>query len=197
MRSLNLKLQLCVSLFLFLFFSLSFLGCPARSLNPLFGEKEIKFNSALLGTWAEGKDSYTFEQSGEKGYLVTFREEKSDGEGKEPVVHSTKYKAAAGQIGKFWFLDSFPAEGVTEFHFVAGHLITRIWLNGDTLRMASLESDWLRNMIDAKKLKISHVRREAEIILTASSAELRKLVERYANDRKAFPEPGTLVRVGK
>jgi len=49
-------------------------------------------------------------------------------------------------------------------------------------------------MIDAKKLSIVHVRRDNDIILTATTEELSALVLRFAEDDKAFPNPGLLIR---
>ncbi len=163
-------------------------GCPARSLFPLFADKDIVFNTALVGTWA-GKDdeqTFSFKQSGEKGYTVTMRDEN----GEEDV-----YAARLGRLGKSWFIDSSPVKDGRDFHLISTHLTTKIQLEGDTLRMSLLESDWLREMIDAGKINVPHVFRDNEIILTATTKELQALVLRYAEDDKAFPDPIVLVRV--
>lgn len=162
------------------------LGCPVRSLNPLFTEKEAEFNPALVGTWLEEKDqaTYTFRKSGQNTYAMTWR---ADGD-------SASYRVRTGRIGSFWFLDSSPINGANDHHFISAYLITRVQLQGDTLRMSSLKSDRLRDMIDVGNLSIAHVRRDGEIILTATSEELRALVLRLAEDEKAFPDPGILVR---
>jgi hypothetical protein len=164
------------------------IGCPTRSLFPLFSEKEVVFNPALIGTWSGEDDegTFSFVQSGEKGYTVTMRDEKGEKE---------VYSASLGRLGKYWFMDSSPASDERDYHLITAHLITKIQLDGDTLRMSLLESDWLRGMIDEKKLSIAHVRRDGEIILTASTEELQALLRRIAKDQKAFPDPIILARM--
>ncbi|MBI2619419.1 MAG: hypothetical protein HYW57_05005, partial [Ignavibacteriales bacterium] len=107
---------------------------------------------------------------------------------------SVSYNALIGQIGGFWFLDSSPKRGGEDFHFIPVHIFSRLWLNGDTLRIASLEGDWLGDMIDQNKLSITHVRRDREVILTATTEELRSLVLRFVQDPGAFPDPNVMIR---
>ena len=65
----------------------------------------------------------------------------------------------------------------------------------DSLRFASLESDWLKEMIESGKLQIPHITQEGDVILTASAAELQQLVLRCAEDDGAFPGSPGLVRM--
>jgi hypothetical protein len=160
------------------------LGCPARSIFPLFNEKEIVFNKDLVGTWV-GKDVLKIEQFGEKGYQAVLEE--APGPGKSGA--STLYRLQLGKVGKYWFLDSTPAEdSKVDYHYLKAHLITKIRLEGDALYLATLEGDRLKELIDAGSLKISHVRSDNDILLTASPEELQKLVLRLADDEKAFKE---------
>ena len=168
--------------------TISMMGCPTRSLFPLFTEKDLVFDQALVGTWdgTEDGETYAFQRSGEKGYAVVLRDKSGD---------TRNYNVQLGRLGTFLFTDTSPSKGGGDHHFISAHLISRIALEGDTLRMSLLESDWLRDMIDAKKLSIAHVRRGGEIILTATTEELQSLVLRFAEDDKAFPNPAVLVRM--
>ena len=162
------------------------MGCPARSLFPLFTESDLVYNPGLVGTWTDNENNtFTFQRSGEKSYNVVSLEQKGNSEG---------YRVQLGRLGKFWFIDSYPLKSGDDHHKLSAHILSRIWINGDTLTMASLESDWLRDMIDAKKLSIAHVRRDDDIILTATTEELRALCLRFAEDDTAFPNPGVLIR---
>ena len=160
------------------------LGCPARSIFPLFNEKDLVFNKDLVGTWV-GKDVLTIERSGEKSYKAILKE------GTEPGASSSTatYTAQLGKVGKYWFLDSTPmSDHNVDHHFIKSHLITRIRLEGDGLFMATLEGDRLKELIDGGTLRVSHVKRENEIVLTASPEELQRLVLQLADDEKAFKE---------
>jgi len=70
-------------------------------------------------------------------------------------------------------------------------------LGKDTMRMAMLEGDWMEKMIESGKLTISHWRNNREMVLTASTDELQKVVIQYANDEKAYPDTSVLVRQKK
>ncbi len=163
------------------------MGCPARSLFPLFAEKDLEYDPGLIGTWMDNKNgTITFQKAGEKSYKMVFLEQKENSEG---------YRVQLGRLGTFLFFDSYPLKEGSDHHTLATHILSRVWLNGDTLRIASLESDWLRDMIDAKKITIAHVRRDGDIILTATTDELQQLALLFAEDNKAFPSPDILIRM--
>ncbi|HEY6951706.1 MAG TPA: hypothetical protein VI758_04825 [Bacteroidota bacterium] len=168
------------------------MGCPARSLFPLFTQNDLVFNPGLIGKWIDQKngDTFTFQKGGEKSYKVVLLEMI----GNKKVTREA-YTVELGQIGDFWFIDSYPPKkSGGDHHTLSAHILSRIWIAKDTLRMASLESDWLKEMLDANKLSIPHVRRDDDIILTATTQELRDFVLRYADDERAFPNPGILTR---
>jgi hypothetical protein len=154
---------------------------------PIFDDTFARLCSTLSGTWLiDSKDqTYNFQPMDDKRYLATIVGEKHD---------TIQYVVIAGQLGGQWFLDSYPKDSYDDHHVLLTHIIHRITIVGDTLEMASLESDWLKKMIDAKKISIGHARNDGEIILTASTAELQKFFRRFAKDRDAFPKPGKLVR---
>jgi hypothetical protein len=170
-------------------------GCPSRSLHPLFSEKDLVFNPSLIGTWVEKDASCTFEKYTDNSYKVTYIELKSDDQkGSGRRVDTAKYIAHLGKIGKHFFLDSYLAEKEGDHHLLPTHLFWRISLQGETLHLAALESDWLKKMIDTRRLKISHVIRDSDVVLTATTADLQRLFLRHSGDDEAFPNPGSFVR---
>ena len=180
---LKMKKIMCVAI---LGIILLLMGCPARSLFPLFSEQELAFNPDLLGNWVDSdKEEYTFLKSSGGGYDVLVRSK--DG---SILLLSAKL----GQLGGSWFLDSSPGEKNNDYHLMPAHVITRIWLKGDTLKTASLEGDYLRDAIAAGKLNVPHVQDGNDILLTASTKELQQLVLQLADVDAAFPDPSVLVR---
>lgn len=164
-----------------------FMGCPVRSLSPLFAERDLVFNPTLIGVWAnEDNETLTFQKSGDKSYNVILRNNTGD---------TSTYKVQLGQLGKFWFFDSYPASKSHDYHLVSTHVISRVWLSGETFRLAHLEGDWLNKLTDGKQSEIPHGRQNGDIILTASTDEIQKLVLHYAEDGNAFPKPQTYVRM--
>ena len=58
-----------------------------------------------------------------------------------------------------------------------------------------LDPDWLKEMIQQKKVRIPHeVLNDEDFVLTAATEELQKLVQTYAEDPKAFSNDSAWLR---
>lgn len=166
-------------------------GCVVPSLHPLFTEKDLVFDPALIGTWAEEdeEEAWIFLKSGDNAYDLIHAAEGT------PI----KYEAHLVRLGKFEFLDIYPQEpeiknDFYKLHLIPAHTFWRIWTDGDVLLIARLDPDWLKDMIARKKVKIAHERLDDRIVLTASTKELQKFILKYAEDINAFPDPAELHR---
>ncbi len=165
-------------------------GC-VPSLHPLFTDKDLVFDQALVGTWVDedGKNIWEFKKSEENSYELVYTENESP----------AKFEAHLVKLEKFLFLDLFPKEPEIKNGFYKGHLIrahsfARIWMEGDSLHLAALDSDWLKDMIDKKKVKIGHDWIDQGIILTEQTKDLQKFAVKYAEDSKAFSNRSELHR---
>ena len=165
-------------------FALLLAGC-VQSLHPLFNDQDLFFEPAIVGTWVgESGNLWTFLKSGDKAYELIYTEKKAP----------AKFSARLGKLGNLLFLDLRPEmpdveNDLQQGHLLVAHTFSRVWLEGDTLRLAMLEHGWLKSMIDKKKLKIKHERLGDQIVLTASTTELQKFALKYGMDNKAFPKP--------
>ncbi len=155
-------------------------GCVVSSLHPLFTQKDLVFDKALLGSWtaADEDDTLTFEDGGEKTYDLIYTAEGL----------KVRYKAYLLQLGKFRFLDIYPKtdEDYDAYHFIPAHTFWKIWMEDDTLHINGLANDWLKKMIEQKKIEIPHQLLDDRVLLTASTDELQKFVLKYAEDASAF-----------
>lgn len=174
MRSAKILIMLGVAIFLS--------NC-VPSLHPLFTDKDVIFDPTLVGTWIDedGKSTWTFQKSGENAYELVYTENE------EPA----KFQAHLLKLGDFLFLDIFPEEsgmknGLYKGLLIPAHGFSRIWMEGDSVRLAYLDPDWLKGMIDQKKVKIDHDFIDQSIILTAQTKDLQKFALKYAEDAKAF-----------
>lgn len=158
-------------------------GCPARSIFPLFTDKDVSFNPLLVGTWTHADGgTLTFAKSGVAGYHVTLQEKDE----------TSTYTAQIGKLGNAWFIESSAENADNEYHLLTASVVHRMWLERDSLTISALRNDWLKGMIDDGKLTIPHVLRDGEIILTASTEELQKFVTLYADS--AFTDRDTFYR---
>ena len=160
-----------------------------HSLQPLYTEKDLIFDPALVGVWSEedSKDSWAFEKSGEKEYRVTF----TDSDGK-PGVFQVHLLKIGGQL----FLDFFPDKAAMEelkrndffkFHYLPAHTFARVAQIEPALQMGLLSQDWLREILAADPKAIGHEKIEGStIVLTASTEKLQAFVLKHVEDEKAF-----------
>ncbi len=180
---------LVISVFI-LILVLGMTGCFVLSVHPLYFEKDVLFESDLVGTWGPKEkekdlsELWIFKQSEEKSYRLTIREE-DEGEGLFEV-HLLK-------LGDHLFLDLYPEEPETgsEFynmHVIPAHSIIRVSLEGHVLRMGFFDLDWLKKSIEENKVSIKHERRDDMIVLTASTEELQKFVLKHLEEAFKFEE---------
>ena len=54
--------------------------------------------------------------------------------------------------------------------------------------------DWLEELIEANRIKISYVELKERYLLTAKTEELQKFITKFANDSTTFIEADTLMR---
>jgi hypothetical protein len=183
-------------------------GCAVRSVYPLFEYKDVLPNPAILGTWnVEGsKDTYTFRQSGDKEYELSHHEEEYNiiTRGHQGSGDTAVFDIQLGKIGDCWFMDAYPEEKTQQVHMkntiynhhqLRTHTFSRLWFEGDSMKIAPLESDWIEQMIDSNRVAIPYVKTEGEVLFTASPQELQGFISKYVNDEKAFPHPGKFHRV--
>jgi hypothetical protein len=189
-------------------------GCLS-ALHPLFTESDLAFDPKLVGSWRVGADEeiYKFERgtpqsfaslpeglqklSG-KAYLLTISA-RSGEEGK-------KYYAFLARIGKHLYLDYFPAEtddqkGYADFYkqgFLPMHTFYRVrpGSNSDTMKIGQFGENYLRNLIDKKKIRIRHeVRIDGSYVITAPTEELQQYVIKYSDVDEAYEDNKTFARI--
>lgn len=162
-------------------------GCPARSLSPLFSEKETLIHPQLFGSWqdTESDEVMIFRKRQNFGYTVSLCEKDGD---------TSVFHAVSGTLNGIWFLDTSPSNPRDDHHLLPIHLFHKLSVRGDTMQFASLEADWLKKKIEKNELSIEHALHENEIILTASTAKLQNFISSIASNDTAFPNASIFVR---
>lgn len=183
-----MKPRMILVLFIVLFILLlSMSGCLVLSVHPLYFDKDLIFETDLVGTWGEKQhekdlsELWIFKSSGENSYRLIIKEEE-EGEG--------AFETHLLKLGKHLFLDLYPEEpeaGVEFYnmHLIPTHSFIRVSLEGHVMRLGFFDLEWLKNNIEQKKIKIKHERRDDVVVLTASTAELQKFVLEHVEE--AFP----------
>jgi len=153
-------------------------GCaPAVSIHPLYTTQDLASDLPLEGTWAETDTGIWHAAKSGDGYDVTLLHTDASLTTEAYNVHLLRLKDAD-------FLDvtskSDAGLGIT------GHLLAKVWLEGDELRAALLDDAWLKKTL-AAGLALPFVKGEGEqIILTAPTSSLQRFILLHAADPDAW-----------
>lgn len=170
-------------------------GC-IPSLHPLYTDKDLVFDPALIGQWSEenSKESWLFEKAGDDAYKLTY----TDGEGKKG-----EFQAHLLKLGDLRFLDLYPEDaGLKDakrndffyFHFVPVHTFIRVRQVTPTLEMSMMETKWLDELLKSKPKSIAHETVGERVILTAATKELQSFVRQHAQTAEAWGQPAKFKR---
>jgi hypothetical protein len=176
-------------------------GCIPTALNPLYTANDLVFDPALIGAWREKDDSkegWAFTKTGDLEYQLIYTE--ADGK-------TGRFEAHLLKLGNTRFLDVFPDEsgieemnrsGFYKVHLLRTHSFLRVIQAEPALQMAPLDLKWLREFLQKNPEAIRHQKigdgDDAQIVLTASTPELRKFVEKLLRTEGAFGDPINLKR---
>ena len=177
------------------------IGCIPTSINPLYTGQDLVFDPALIGVWrgeGDSKETWAFEKAGDAEYKSIYTE----GDGK-----IGRFEAHLLKLGNTRFLDFFPDEsgieemnrsGFYKFHLLRTHSFLKVTQIEPALQMAPLDLKWLREFLGKNPEAIRHHKigegDETQIVLTASTPELRKFVEKHLKTEGAFGETINLKR---
>ena len=194
---------------------LIFLSGCLTTIHPIFTEKDLAYDSKLIGAWDtenEGKkgkviiSNLATENSLElpgnisaikqQGYFIIYKDEN----GKT----SDQYIAFLARIGKHLYFDYYPADKkedrkLDEFfgvHFVKMHTSYRVEILKDgSFELSQLDGSYVKSLIDEKKIRISHeTDADDNTIITASTKELQQYLLKYGDEPSAYRSDKTIFK---
>jgi|YelNatPaOPRAMG01_1025707.scaffolds.fasta_scaffold24995_2 hypothetical protein len=163
-------------------------GCLVRSLNPLYTEKDVIFDPALIGVWEpdnDNKEKWEFQKGEGKSYKLIHTDERTNRAIFE--VHLVKLRNRK-------FLDilvvSFEDDSGKDigeklnnfglFHIWPVHTFMRVDSIGDELKLRLFNLEWLLEKLqqNPKAIKHLHFGNESDenILLTASTYDLQHFI---------------------
>ena len=173
-----------------------FAGCVVTSIYPYYTDKDLVFDQAVLGDWAEAgqtnepSEYIRFEPIGTNGYWVTVLG------GSE----TNSFEVRLFRLKERLFIDSCTTN--RSLDFVAVHQVSKVMEIGPGIETANLNYDWLAKLLENNPRAIRHMvlREEPEdkqggrIVLTADTKELQRFLLKYVNNTNAWKEPSQLKR---
>ena len=135
-------------------------GCFYRmgfSINPLYTKDVLVVEPALEGEWVsiDEKGMITLAVSDSTKYSMIMTDMETNKE--MPGSFDVHLLRLGEYILMDWYPQEFePGNSFYESHFIVLHSFWRVYLEGDTLKLASFDSDWLKEMAESDSLNIRH-----------------------------------------
>ena len=160
------------------------------SLHPLYTKNQLVFDESILGLWSDGPDQkWEFVRGDGQNYNLTYTEKDK----------SVKYKVHLILLGDSYFLDFYLNENLDDNFItplIPSHSFAKIVEEEGKLSIYFFDYEWLEKLFKQRKIRLKHeVIDDGTIVLTASTEELQKFVQKYAHEEAAFVEPSRLERV--
>lgn len=172
------------------------------SLNPFYTQKDLVFDSRLIGEWQEkgntnNPEIWKFEQLDKNTMKLTVVEQGKTG---EFAAHLFKLKQEQ-------FLDLIPTDSnynratnqadLVVFSTFPGHLLVRVPQIAPELSLAFFDFGWLETYLkqNPKALAYHRESEDGPIVLTANTGDLQKFVLKHLGTNELFEEPGQMVRL--
>jgi hypothetical protein len=154
-------------------------GCSTLvSLNPFVEGQQAVFDPALVGVWAEDNSGafYVVRQD-DHGYKIRRIQDKD----------TANFSAQLFKAGDLRILDLVSA---TDDAFqLTVHTPMRVWIDGETLRFATLDSDSLKDAA-RKQLALQDV--DDRTLITAPGDAVLRFLINYGSADKAYGKPCVL-----
>jgi hypothetical protein len=164
-------------------------ACLVVSLQPVYEPDIIAFDPGLVGAWTMGEDgvTVTFERGEWHSYHMTL-EQRDD---------RTRLSARLTRVGELTYLDISPLDG-TDLPALAlpVHAVYRVELKGDELSLSDLNFEvFERRVREGTATLPAVIDARKNVVITASTAELRRWLVDHAAEEGLFDPPTTFTRV--
>ena len=179
----------CITALLILGLVLAASSC-VPSLHPLYTDRDLIFEPALLGEWVEAKpdskSTLTFTNAGEKEYRLRSG---------DPGDKQSIFVAHLVKLGDKLFLDIKPdSASEPDCSGLPWHMFFYISQIQPTLRMWDMDDKWLEKLLKKNPAALNHEIVDGDLVLTASTKQLQSFVLRCVSDKSAFKDPTEYAR---
>lgn len=164
-------------------------GCLVVSLQPVYDDRSVAFDDALVGKWTNKEDrtTVTIDRAEWRSYKIVYSDRSA----------TFALYGNLTQIGTAWFVDVTQSRGSDPGpYLVPVHGIYRIAVKDDTLTASALDYGWFVRAMDARapgSLAASFDDRR-NVTIASATDQLRAWLEKAPDD--AFAAAATYMRGG-
>jgi hypothetical protein len=186
-------------------------SCLVNSLHPFYEEDDVYFDKNILGKWetpdstiwtvkqiylAIGEDKNKKEYY-KNGYIIGYTDEN-----KRPIAFDMFIFKINNQTYADFYPSLYPTaklENIPDLfgmHSIRTHALAKIDISEGQIELTWFNGEWLAELIEKNRIKISHEfisfpepisqKFKGQYVLTATTSELKKFIEKYGDDKNAF-----------
>jgi len=187
-------------------------GSCIPSLFPLYTDKDLVVDDRIVGTWGAGEmGTWVIERLDYKPSTDLFSSDWSDSKEnstyKLVVIETdggdtleTEFVMHLLVLGGQHYLNFYPVDYELEHDFLAWHMVeannfSKVWITEDSISLGFFDPAYLEELIEKNRIKISHIRHDNGILLTARTRELQKFILKYGDEEDAILEPDVFKRI--
>ena len=187
-------------------------GSCIPSLFPLYTEEDLVTDDRIVGTWGAGEmGTWVIERLDYRPTSDFFSSDWSDAENKNTyklvVIETdggdtleTEFVMHMLVLGGQHYLNYYPVNYELDHDFLSWHMVeannfSKVWITEDSISLGFFDPSYLEELIDENRIKISHIRHDDGILITARTKELQKFVIKYGDDEDAILEPDVFKRI--
>lgn len=171
-------------------------GCVVSSVYPFYTAKDVQFDPALVGTWAEAgatnaaHDHWRFDRLDQQAYWLTTVEDNK----------TNRYETYRFRLRQHVFLDLWKTNRVEDQ--LPLHYLVKIENTGSELQVKVLNFEWLAKLLEKKPKALRHIlvpnepgnTNNNQLVLTADTRELQQFLLKHINDTNTFDGATELTR---
>jgi hypothetical protein len=177
-------------------------GCaPQASLFPLFKGNDNVFEPEILGEWIVHGGTEQIKPDDKSGTAIF--EKSQDGVSYTLTIpnfdddaHGEKFISTARliRLGTILFIDlgspdlDHTQNATIRYPSIEGHVFDRVFLEQDRMHIDFLSDKWVADQAKAGKLALPSIASGNQLVLSATTEDLRKFVLAHAEDKEAFSE---------
>jgi hypothetical protein len=173
-----------------------FTGCLVVSVYPYYNEKDLVFETGLVGSWVKTdgqSERWKFEKQDTNTYQLTVTNSSGTN-----VMQAHLFKLR-GQL----FIDLYAPDASTDVQPppIPSHLLLRVQSLSPSLKLTVLDFAWLRDLLlkNPKALRHEIIKtndkpEDRPIALTADTAELQAFLAKHLDTKEAWSDPFELKR---
>ena len=177
-------------------------GCVVTSVYPFYTKKELVFDPALVGKWAE-----THATNSSSEYISIEPLSRSD-KAYWLTLHTPKRTSSSElhlfRLENHLFLDTYSTNRALDY--IPVHQVSKVIQLNTTLKTASLNDHWLASQLRKHPHWLRHIwlhdhpgrqnkAGDGRLVLTADTSELQQFLRRHVNDTNAWNQPSSLQRL--